>query len=196
MSTDMELDRWRREWRGGPDQPAQAQAAEELRRRVLRDTRRIKLMMIMPVLVTIAIGGFVVLRALRTGQVVDLVLAVEAWLFIVVVWIGSLWIGRGTWRPLADTTAAFVDVSIRRREANLTAASFAAYLYGLQLLFIVLAKIIDSSGAMLAVLTSGPVIVLGWVGVPLFLAGIRWFRRRQRAELEHLREVRRQLVSD
>lgn len=196
MSTDLELDNWRRQWQGGPDHAAQAQAAEELRRRVLRDTRRIKLMLVMPALVTVAIGGFVVLRALRTGQVIDLVLAIETWLFIIVVWIGSLWLGRGTWRPLGDTTAAFLDVSIRRCEANLGAASFAAYLYGLQLLFVVLAKVIDSAAGFFAVLTSLPMILLGWLGLPLFYAGIHWYRRRQRAELEHLRELRRQLGSD
>jgi hypothetical protein len=138
----------------------------------------------------------VVLRALRAGQVIDAVLAVECWLFIVVTWAGCLWLARGTWRPLADTTAAFVDISIRRREANIRSASFGACLYVLQFLFIVLVKIFSSAVGAVAVLTSPYVILLGWLGLPLVSAWMVWFRRRQRAQLEHLRALRVQLSGD
>jgi hypothetical protein len=196
MSIDAELASWRRQWRSGPDGAAGADAAEELTRRVLRDTRWMKLGLIAPVLVTFGIGGPVVLRALRTGQVIDAVLAVECWLFIVVTWAGCLWLARGTWRPLADTTAAFVDISIRRREANIRSASFGACLYVLQFLFIVLVKIFSSAVGAVAVLTSPYVILLGWLGLPLVSAWMVWFRRRQRAQLEHLRALRVQLSGD
>jgi len=196
MSIDAELDSWRRQWRSGPDGAAGADAAKELTRRVLRDTRRMKLGLIAPVLVTFGIGGAMVLRALRTGQVIDAVLAVECWLFIVVTWVGGLWLARGTWQPLADTTAAFVDISIRRCEANIRSASFGAYLYVLQFLFIVLVKIFGYAVGAAAVLTSPYVILLGWLGLPLVSAAIVWFRRRQRAQLEHLRALRRQLSGD
>ena len=72
-------------------------------------------------------------------QGLDVLLAIETWIFIVVIWAGSLWIARGTWRPLADTTAAFVEVSIRRREANLRGATFGACAYVVQVVFVVLA---------------------------------------------------------
>jgi hypothetical protein len=196
MSIDAELASWRRQWRSGPDGAAGADAAEELTRRVLRDTRWMKLGLIAPVLVTFGIGGPVVLRALRAGQVIDAVLAVECWLFIVVTWAGCLWLARGTWRPLADTTAAFVDISIRRREANIRSASFGACLYVLQFLFIVLVKIFSSAVGAVAVLTSPYVILLGWLGLPLVSAWMVWFRRRQRAQLEHLRALRVQLSGD
>jgi hypothetical protein len=194
MSIDVELDRWRRQWQGGPESATQAGAAEALRRRVLRDTRRIWLGLIAPILVTVGIGGWIALRALRSGQMVDVVLAVEGWLFIVVVWVGSLWIGRGTWRPLADTTAAFIDVSIRRGKANLRGVSFGAYLYVLQLLFIVLVMVFSSPVGLVAVLTSPSTVLIGWLGLPLFLAWMLWFRRRQRARLEYLHGLRRQLL--
>jgi hypothetical protein len=150
--------------------------------------------MIAPILVTIGIGGWIALRALRSGQVTDAVLAVEGWLFIAVVWAGCLWIGRGTWRPLSDTTAAFVDVSIRRCEANLRGALFGAWLYVLQLLAIVLVMVVSSPLGPVAILTSPSTILIGWTGLPLFLAWMFWFRRRQRARLEYLRELRRQLL--
>jgi hypothetical protein len=194
MSVDAELDRWRRQWQGGAESAVQAEAADALRRRVLRDTRRIWLGLIAPILVTVGIGGWIALRALRSGQTADVVLAVEGWLFIVVVWVGSLWIGRGTWRPFADTTAAFIEISIRRCEANLRGVSFGAYLYVLQLSLIVLLMVFTSPLGLVAVLTSPSMILIGWLGLPFFFAWMFWFRRRQRARLENLRELRCELL--
>jgi hypothetical protein len=194
MSVDVELDRWRQQWQGGQEDAIQADAADALRRRVLRDTRQIWLGLIVPILVTVVIGGGIALRALRSGQAVDVVLAVEGWLFIVVVWVGSLRIARGTWRPLADTTAAFIDVSIRRCEANLRGVSFGAYLYMVQLLFVVLVMVFSSPVGLVAVLTSPSTILIGWLGLPLFFVWMFWFRRRQRARLEYLHELKCQLL--
>ena len=196
MNTDGELESWRRQWRGRSEPAAEADAVERLRRRVLRETRWIKVGLIAPILVTLVVGATIVSRALRTGQAIDVLLAVEAWIFIVVIWVGCLWIARGTWRPLADTTAAFVDISIRRREANLRGAIFGACLYVLQLVFMVLALGVASPAGIVPVLTSINVIVMGWIGVPGGLAVLYWFRRRQRAELERLRELKHQLQSD
>ena len=100
---------------------------------------RYKLNLVWPILVTILVGGADHLARASHGASPRLLLAVETWIFIVVMWAGCLWIARGTWRPLADTTAAFVDISIRRREANLRGATFGACLYVVQLVFIVLA---------------------------------------------------------
>jgi hypothetical protein len=186
---------WRRVWQGRSESAVDEDAIERLRRRVLRETSSIKLGLIAPILVTLGVGGHIVWRA-RTGQAFDVFLAVETWLFIVVVWVGSLWIARGTYRPLADTTAAFVDVSIRRREANLRGATFGAWLYVFQFMFLVLAMAAASPAGIAAVLTSNAVIVLGWVGLPTVIAGLYWFRRRQRTDLERLRELQRQLQSD
>jgi hypothetical protein len=186
---------WRRVWQGRPESAVDEEAVERLRRRVLRETSSIKVGLIAPILVTLGVGGHLVWRA-RTGQAFDVFLAVESWLFIVVVWVVSLWVARGTYRPLADTTAAFVDVSIRRREANVRGATLGACLYVFQLVFLVLVMAAASPAGIAAVLKSNAVIVLGWVGVPAGLAALYWFRRRQRADLERLRELKRQLQSD
>ena len=196
MTTDVELESWRRQWQSRSEPRVDADAAERLRRRVLRETRGLKVHLIWPVLVTIVVGGWITSRALRTGQTLDVVLAIESWAFIAVVWAGSLWIARGTWRPLADTTAAFVDISIRRRAANLHGLTFGACLYVAQLAFVVLALGAASPSGIVSVLTSSYMIVMGWVGVPCGLAALVWFRRRQRADLERLRELERQLKGD
>jgi len=196
MNTDVELDTWRRQWQSRAESAADPDTLERLRRRVLRETRWNKLMLVWPILVTILVGGWITSRALRTGQGLDVLLAIEAWIFIVVMWAGSMWIARGTWHPLADTTAAFVEVSIRRREANLRGATFGAYAYVVQMGFVVLALGVASPVGFVPLLTSAYVIVTGWIGVPIGLVVLAWFRRRQRAELERLRELERQLQGD
>jgi hypothetical protein len=196
MSTDVELENWRRQWQSKAVPASDADAAERLRRRVLRETRWIKLGLIAPVLVTVVIGGAMILRALRSEQSLDAWLAVETWTFITIIWAGSLWIARGTWRPLADTTTAFVDLSIRRREANFRGAIFGLCLYVAQVGFIVLVLGRVSPGGIVGLVTSGFLIVAGWIGVPFGLAALYCFRRRQRRELEHLHELKRQLQSD
>jgi hypothetical protein len=196
MSTDFESESWRRQWQARSTSTADADAVGRLRRRVLRETRWLKLSLVFPILVTLVVGGWITSRALRTGETLDVLLAVEAWIFIVVIWIGALWIARGTWRPLADTTVAFVEISIRRREANLRAATFGACLYVAQLLFGVVAIGAASTAGIVSMLTSSRMVVGGWIGIPIGLAFLSWFRHRQRADLEHLRELKRQLQGD
>jgi hypothetical protein len=196
MNTDVELENWRQQWQSRSAPAADADAVERLRLRVLRETRWLKLGLIVPILITLGVGGAVILRALRTGQAFQVFLAVETWMFIVAVWVVSLWIARGTWRPLADTTAGFLDVSIRRREANLRGMTLGACFYVGQLAFIVLVLGAASPTGFVPVLTSSYLIAVGWIGVPTGLALLYWFRRRQRADLERLREIKRQLQSD
>jgi hypothetical protein len=196
MNTDVELQNWRQQWQSRPESADTADAVERLRNRVLRETRWLKVSLIAPILVTLVIGGGMTLRALRSEQPLDVLFAIETWVFIVVTWVGCLWIASGTWRPLADTTAAFVDVSIRRREANVRGAIFGVCLYVGQLVFVLVALGAPSPGGLVALLTSSFVMVAGWIGVPVGVSIAYWFLRRQRADLEHLRELKRQLQSD
>jgi hypothetical protein len=196
MTRDGELENWRRQWQSGSQPALDAAAAEELRARVLRETSGIKMGLMAPILVTLVTGGTVLSRALHTRQSLDVLLAIETWIFIVVVWVGSLWIARGTWRPLGNTTTAFVDVSIRRREAYLRGATFGVCLYVAQLVFMVLAIAEASPVGMVGILTSRAVILFGWVALPSIGVALYWFRRRQRADLERLRKLERQLEGD
>ena len=196
MSNDIETERWRRQWQSGADDASRADEIEHLRRRVLRETRWLKISLIAPFFVTFGVGGGTVLIALLTGWTVHVVIAIESWIFIAVCWIGSLWLARGTWRPLADTTAAFVDVSIRRRESFMRGATFGLCLYVFQLLFVMVLLGFAMNLGVIGVLTSPQVIVIGWIGLPVVLVAAYWFRRRQRAELERLLELKRQLQGD
>lgn len=194
MDVPAEFDTWRRQWQGAPSVPEAARRAADLRRRVERQSRRYTAGLIVPVLVTVLVGGGVVLYARRTGQLGDVALALETWLFIAVSWGGSLWIARGTWRPLGETTASFVDLSIRRCRANLKAIPLVVCLYAGQFAGVVLVKLDYTSGSAGAVLTSLPVVLLGEIGFPTLLAGGWWIARKQRAELRRLGDLRRQLT--
>jgi hypothetical protein len=192
MNTDAELAVWRRQW-AQSDGSNDSHWADTLKRRVARDSRLLKIGLIAPILVTIGIGGGLTAWALTSASPADVVLVTEVWVFILVTWVGSLWLARGTWRPLAETTAAFIALSIRRCRSNLRGATFGAWLYVFQLLFIVLWKFSSSSIELTVLLTSWPVILIGWLGVPAFFAWRSWFARRQRAKLDHFLELRRQL---
>jgi hypothetical protein len=196
VSNDIELESWRRQWRGGSRSAPRVEEVERLKQRVVRETRWAKLSLIAPIWVTVGVGGGMTLLALRDEHPLHVALAIETWIFIAVVWAGCLWIARGTWRPLADTTTAFVDISIRRREANLRGATFGVYLYVFQLLVMKVVVGWLTSEGLAASLTSPHTIMFGWIGLPLFCAGVYWFRRRQRAELERLHELKRQLLGD
>lgn len=195
MSIDAEVDLWRRQWQANPDEPHRDRLAADLKAHVARDSRQQKIALIVPILVTVVFGGGIVLQALRTAQPMDIVLAAEVWLFILVTWAGCVRIAQGTWRPLSETTAAFVDLSIRRCRANLRAVPFGLSLYLCQLLIIVLLRL-PYATHWSAVLTAWPTIVLGAVGFPAVLAGGIWFARRQRARLEHLLDLQRQLIGE
>ncbi|HET7131547.1 MAG TPA: hypothetical protein VFJ95_04830 [Gammaproteobacteria bacterium] len=192
MNGDAEFAQWQRQWQATRPR-SDIDAADALKRRTTRESRLQIIWMIAPILVTIGIGGGAVARALTSASPADVLFAAEVWVFILATWAGSLWIARGTWRPLAETTAAFVDISIRRRRSNLRAVSFGAWLYVCQLLFVVLWKLLSSGSGLTALLTSWPLILLGWVGVPMFFAWRSWFIRGQRAELDRLLELERQL---
>jgi hypothetical protein len=193
MNSDTELAQWRRQWQRASDARNDTDSVEALKRHVTRNSRLLKIGLIAPILVTIGIGGAIIARALTSAAPADVLLATEVWVFILVTWVGSIWIARGTRRPLAKTTTAFIDISIRRCRSNLRAASFGAWLYVCQLLFVMLWRFFSSAIELTALLTSWPVVLLGWVGVPVFFASRSWFMRAQRAELDRLLDLDRQL---
>lgn len=195
MSVDGEMEGWRRQWQGGAKPVVDADAIERLRRGVVRETFWSKWGLIFPIFATLWSGATIVMPALRSGRALVVLLGVESVVFIVVVWVVAFWLGRGTWRPLADTTAAFIDISIRRREAYIRGAIAGACLYVAQFALLVLVFGLSPAGFG-AVLVSAPVMGLGWIGIPVVFAGLYWFGRRQWSDLERLRELKRQLPSD
>lgn len=194
MSTDSELEAWRSQWQSSNDDSATARSVADLRSRTLKQSRAQWIGLIAPVLVTVIIGGGMLIRAVDSGSTLDVALAIECWLFIVVAWAGSLWIARGTWKPLGETTADFIAVSIRRCQANIRGVAFGTVLYIGQLIAVV-AVIYGVGTPEEARVTGLGTYVFSAIAVGLLLLvfwGL-WFTARQRRRLASLRELEQEL---
>jgi hypothetical protein len=191
MTTDLELDSWRLQWQRQP-----VRGAAELKESVLRETRRTKIMLLAPVAVTVIIGGWTLLQVGFFPAPGAISLAIGVWTCIAFAWAGSLWLARGTWRPRAETTAEFLALAIRRCESSLRGVPFGIALYTLELAVMFLWAQRTGTATPTELARSPPFIVLGWFGLPIFLAGAVWYARRKRAELHRLLELRRQLGED
>ena len=190
--TNVELDHWRLLWQAhaeGPD-------AAAIRARVERETRLRKVLLVAPVLVTVAVGGAMIAWAVAAPSIESVAFAVESWLFIVLVWVAALWIDRGTWRPLGNTTSAFLDISIRRCRSDISGLRLAVLLYVGQFAVILVLHYYLETARPPELFTAWPVIALGWIGFPMFLAFVFWYGRRKRNELDRLLALRRQLTED
>jgi hypothetical protein len=192
MNQNVELDRWRLLWQAraeGPD-------AVDLRDRVERETRRRKAALVLPVSVTVIIGGWMTARALTSVTVEDIVFAIETWLFIGVTWAGALWVERGTWQPLGEATNAFLEISIRRCRSAIAGMRLGVCLYVGQLAVMLALKRSLLAIGWMELVTAWPVVAIGWIGLPVFLVASAWFIRRKRTELRRLVELRGQLAGD
>lgn len=195
MNQDGEMAAWREQWLGAGAGNIPESAV--LKARVLDQSRRMRLALIAPVTVTVTIGGWLLARAAGSGTLLDIVLAVEGCLFIAIVWGASLWIARGTWVLLGKTTAAFLDLAIRRCHSNIAATRLGVGLYVAQLVAIfAVVWLVDPTVGLAEMAMSVRTLVLGWIGLPVYVGWTVWFGRRQRAELMRLLELRRQLEGD
>ncbi|HUE22631.1 MAG TPA: hypothetical protein VMQ86_13185 [Bryobacteraceae bacterium] len=182
MSIDSELETWRREWQ------SDAAAPPDLRRRVQRESRWLKIGIAAEVLVTVVIGGGVIALAARLSQPHMLLLAAATWSFIAAAWAFRLAITRGIWSPAAIDTAAFLDLSIRRCRAQLKAVVFGAGLFVCEIAFC-LGWIYRYSAArtpLLQWLFGSWFNGLVWLFSLAFFVFIVWYRRKKRAELAWL----------
>jgi hypothetical protein len=193
IHVDIELEGWREQWQMTPDT-----SPPDLRERVARQSRRARIFMIAPVLVTAIMGGGFSVQAAASPGAESITLAAAVWVFIAIAWGAGLLTSRGTWEPLADTTAAFIDLSIRRCRSTLRGLTFGVVLYVAELAFCIAWRVYQSGqnhGALMTVLASPSVVALGWVGLPAFVGFVLWYGRRKREELAHLVDLQRQLVT-
>lgn len=114
-------------WRVGPTiDPSQ------IRRLADRQTRRMRLVVLAEVAVTLVTAGVVwwVLRVERGA--VALGWAVAAGLHAGVVWGFSIWNRIGIWRPLGESTAAYLRLARERLRRQRRSATFTLWLVGIE----------------------------------------------------------------
>ncbi len=187
MSVDAELDAWRQEWQSN------APVLPDLSAKVRRQTRFMRLMVAMEILVTVVIGGGSIVLAVLAGQTDFLVLTAAVWVFIAAAWTFAFLNRRGCWAPEALNTAAFLELSIRRCRADLSRVIFGVVLYFVEILFC-LTWIYHHDAREVAItpgefLRSTNCIVVGVVTVA-FMAYSIAYRRRKRAELASLLKLK------
>lgn len=181
---DDELRDWMADWQAEPE-PA-LEVRDAIRRRVQRKSLRMALAAILETVFALAMLAFVVWSALREPTLINA--GAMACLALLILWATgcSLWYLRGTWRPNAETTSAFLDLSILRCQRRLRAVRAGWWLLALELAvmipWIVLSLKAKTAGfGLLAVLT---VLVSAFLIVA---------EKRTRRELREWEETRKSL---
>ncbi len=192
MNTDVELDVWREQWQADGAVPL------NLRRNVERQSRLMRIGLICDTLVTIVMGGGTTVLALRSPESDFVLVAVATWLFLAVAWAVVLTANRGLWAPSAIDTATFVELSVRRCRSVLTTIWFAAGLFLCEVVFGLgwaYNHAIKGHATWWSWLFFSSLrIDIVWVCTLAFFVAIVWYRRKKRAELACLLELRREIA--
>jgi Na+/proline symporter len=179
VKPDLELEAWREQWQADTEVPA------DLRRKVERGSRNLRLLLAVEVLITVVMGGGSTLLAAMDPHTAMVVLSAAVWLFLGAAWVFAVMNRRGTWSPAAVSTAEFLDLSIRRCQRRLEASGFGAGLYFVEMAFCLTWLYWDPAHRVPL-----PAIIFG-VATPIFVVGLIRYRRKTRAELERLLELQR-----
>lgn len=190
MSTDTELHAWQRQWR---EQSLPATTADDLARSVRKGTSLARNWTIAAAVLTVVMLVPLLQRTLSGSANPRFVIGVL--LFVVLVWSSTMWLARGTWRPRDESTAAFLDVSIKRCRAAMVGAPVGIVIYAAELLYVLLSVHRLEGVEWGTLLRSAPVVLIGWIGAPLYVASQIWYARRQRARLRRLQELQAQLAA-
>lgn len=193
MSAHSEFDAWRQDWQTVTPEPHRENFASSLREQTARQSRWQKIGLVIPCAVTLGIGWLLVNRAVASQRAIDTALAIEGFIFLIVVWAAVLWAARGTWRPLGETTSEFLALSIRRCRANLRIAPLAIGFYVGQLAVVFALIAWFSGGAVPGLLMRWPMILLGGIVLPALVVWGIFFHRRQKKHLNILLEIQRDL---
>ena len=188
MNQETELDLWRRQWQSETTVPL------DLRKRVERQTRFMKIGLLADILVTIVIGGGAIVWALLSPQSDIVLLAAVTWLFLAAAWTFSLTVNRRNWSPSTLDTAAFVELSVRRCAGRLAAVRFGVVLFLCEIVFGLGWVYRHSPEGRMPLLpwlffSSLPIDIV-WLATAAFSFFVVWYRRRKRAELAYFLNLR------
>lgn len=181
MKSDAELDLWRTEWQASTETPALA----VLRERVARQSRYLRLMLAADILVTVTIGGGTIVLAALDPRPAKVLLAAATWLFIAVAWIFGLANRKDAWSPSAATTAAYLDLSLRRCRSSLRAIKFGAIFYVCEMAFCLAWVFHELAIPMSSFLISTPLLVVYPITI-MFAAFLIHYRKQKTADLAYL----------
>jgi hypothetical protein len=189
---DDELREWIADWQTEPE-PA-PEVRDAIRRRVKRQTLKMMLSLAGEVVLTLGLLGIVINSAVRWPEPLNL--AAMAGLVVLIFWaIGSsLWFRRGTWRPSAETTSAFLDLSILRCRRRLAALRAGWFLLAMEEAILIpwLCVLLNGKPAGDYIRAFGFLVLMTVLVVAFSLT----VQRRTRRELEEMEAVRRSLEGE
>jgi hypothetical protein len=117
VNIDTELETWRREWRD------ETEPLPDLKEKIKRQNLR----MVASAVMMMALLAASTTMALRTRGSFVSGLASGLWAVSVVVGSYAWWVRRGTWKPVAQTTLAYLKLTHNRAVANARVLRFSFY---------------------------------------------------------------------
>lgn len=190
MNVDNELEMWQREWHSNS-------VPIELVRRVERQSIGMKQYRWAEKAVTVVCGGGTITWAIAMPGVITFVFAVGTWVFLLFAWAFALKHTKGLWEPSAATTAAYLDLAIRRCRWKIADARYDSVQGVLLTVFVFVIDyfFLTSIGRWEAALVGKTVF---WILCALMAGTIAVVferkRRRAQAELQTLLTVQQQLL--
>jgi hypothetical protein len=192
VQPDTELETWRRQWQ------AQDTVPLDLKQRVQREIRMRRLGLLAATIVTATFGLGIPAWAVLSRRMDVAVLACAVWMFIAISWAISWRLGGGASKPVAATTAAFLDFSIESCQRQRRGIAAAGGLYVAMLAFnlagVYHAEPQGMQPGVWEFLTSRRIAILAAITIVLAVTGV-WRRRTLARRLQNLMTFRRQLES-
>jgi hypothetical protein len=192
VQPDTELETWRRQWQ------AQDTVPLDLKQRVQREIRMRRLGLLAATIVTATFGLGIPAWAVLSRRMDVAVLACAVWMFIAISWAISWRLGGGASKPVAATTAAFLDFSIescqRQRRGIAAAGGLYVAMLAFNLAWVYHAEPQGMQPGVWEFLTSRRIAILAAITIVLAVTGV-WRRRTLARRLQNLMTFRRQLES-
>ncbi len=184
MIVDAELQAWREQW------IAQPANTPDLAALVSRQSRFMRLTLLAEVLVTVLLGGGTIWLAAASRQGDLAVLSGVTWVFLAVAWAFAIWNRRAAWSPVALTSSAYLEISIRRCRSAIRAVIFGMLLFLVEMLFC-LAWIYNRSGS--ASFLYSPRMMATAGATVVFFVGCLVYRARKKGELARLLQLQKSM---
>ncbi|MCC7134758.1 MAG: hypothetical protein IT352_19015 [Gemmatimonadales bacterium] len=158
---DLEWERLARTWGQVQEEPVDAAWVADL---VRRQTRRLSLGVAIEVIVTVGILGGLAWWVVATGTRAAMALGAAAVAHSAAVWAFSVWNRAGVWRPLGETTLAYLALAKERCRRERRAARFVLGLLAVEAIPIIWwvmrdDRLADREGWLTAFLVPGAVVV-------------------------------------
>jgi hypothetical protein len=188
---DDELEIWRQQWNSQPAVPI------DLIRKVERQTIYMKLEHISLILPGL-IGVATIVAAIRVPTLPWILLAIGIWCFNIIGGVLQIRNSKGAWTPAADTTAAYVALSIARCHARLKSIRL-FYVFAPLLTAFVLAVVYQIIASYDGLKTTRDYLIMigGFVYAAAIVGFVTWLMsskgKKIQAELTYLMNLQRQL---